>query len=369
MDAYLTVKKRLENNYYPFLDSKKLLSEHYKEKERLDFDFENYIIIGIGGSSQGSKAVSHILNCKNIFYFDHLNTLKINKVITNLNLQKTGFVFISKSGNTSEVLTLFDHLCELVKDKINITKNFLTITENNSAPLNDLSAQMGIQIIEHNKEIGGRFSIFSHTGMIPISLFVDDVSNFFDGLDLALSNFIKNTSFENEQSPFEIAKKKYDLISNGINIDVILLYGDELLELGNWMRQLYAESLGKQNFGYLPVISQMTQDQHSMLQLYLDGPKDKFFEFYSADYMESDTFIEIALANHKEAMLKTLKSEKLPIVKVSNYFIQNKYEIGFQLGYFFAEAMLETLILAELGGVDPFGQEAVEKQKIFLKDS
>tara|TARA_B110000444_G_C18410194_1_gene397681 strand:- start:48 stop:590 length:543 start_codon:yes stop_codon:yes gene_type:complete len=178
---------------------------------------------------------------------------------------------------------------------------------------------------------------------------------------------MKNTPFQNEQSPSETAKKKYDLIINGKNIDVILLYGDELLELGNWMRQLYAESLGKNNFGYLPVISQMTQDQHSMLQLYLDGPKDKFFEFYSADYRESSNFIEIALANHKEAMLKTLESENLPIVKVSNYFIQNNHEIGFQLGYFFAEAILETLVLAELGNVDPFGQEALEKQKNFLK--
>ena len=175
MDAFYKIRKKLENNNYSFLDSKKLLSEHYKEKEKLDFNFENYIIIGIGGSSQGSKAVSHILNCKNIFYFDHLNTIKINNVIDNINIKKTGFIFISKSGNTSEILTLFDYIREVVENKVDISKNFLVITEKNTSPLYDLSSQMGIQIIEHNKEIGGRFSIFSHIGMIPISLFFDNV--------------------------------------------------------------------------------------------------------------------------------------------------------------------------------------------------
>ena len=168
-------------------------------------------------------------------------------------------------------------------------------------------------------------------------------------------------------SPIDIALKKYDLILSGKRIDIILLYGDELYEIGNWMKQLYAESLGKNGFGYLPVISQMTQDQHSVLQLYLDGPNDKFYEFYSANYHESNNFIDLTLSNHKQAMLKTLEDEGLPIVRTSDYFVDNKQSIGHQLGYFFTSSILETLLLAHLGGVDPFGQDAVEKQKKYLK--
>ena len=371
MESFNKVKENLKKNLYPFFDSKNLLSAHKKIKSELNFKFENYIIVGIGGSSQGSKAVSHFLNVKNIFYFDHLNTEKIVRTLSSLNLKNTGFIFISKSGDTSEVLTLFDYIKEVVQDNLDLSKNFLTITENSTSPLYNLSTHLGIRIIEHHKGIGGRFSIFSHTGMVPISLFFNKTEDFYEGLDSALSRFlaynVNDTSDGKTYSPVQTALRKYDLINKGKKIGVILLYGDELFELGNWMKQLYAESLGKKGFGYLPVISKMTQDQHSLLQLYLDGPKDKFFEFYSVNYLESNNFINIALSNHKDALLKTLESEKLPIVKISNYFTEDNHTIGFQLGYFFAELILETLLLAEMGNVDPFGQDAIEKQKNFLK--
>ena len=147
----------------------------------------------------------------------------------------------------------------------------------------------------------------------------------------------------------------------------MLVYGDELYELCNWLKQLFAESFGKKEFGFLPVVSRMTQDQHSLLQLYLDGPKDKFFEIHAIDSNESNDFIDITLTNHKDAMIKTLESEKLPIVKVTNFTVENIKEISLQIGNLFANSILEVLILAELGNVDPFGQDAVEKQKNFLK--
>ena len=203
--------------------------------------------------------------------------------------------------------------------------------------------------------------------MIPISLFFNNYLDMFKGFESAISDFLNKDSVSDDMSPVDIAFKKHNLILSGKKIDIILLYGDELYEIGNWMKQLYAESLGKNGFGYLPVISQMTQDQHSVLQLYLDGPNDKFYEFYSANYQESNNFIDLTLANHKQAMLKTLENESLPIVRISDYFVDNEQSIGYQLGYFFISSILETLLLAHLGGVDPFGQDAVEKQKKYLK--
>ena len=94
MSAYETIKKNILSNKYPFLEYQNLLSEHIKEKDKLNFDFENYIIVGIGGSSQGSKAVSHILNQKNIYYFDHLNARKVDQVLNSINHIDTVFIFI-----------------------------------------------------------------------------------------------------------------------------------------------------------------------------------------------------------------------------------------------------------------------------------
>jgi glucose-6-phosphate isomerase len=367
MSAYETIKKNILSNKYPFLEYQNLLSEHIKEKDKLNFDFENYIIVGIGGSSQGSKAVSHILNQKNIYYFDYLNVRKVDQVLNSINHIDTGFIFISKSGSTSEVLTLYDYISEFVGNEFDKTKNFLAITENNDEPLYRFATHSGFHCIEHNPNIGGRFSIFSHTGLIPISLISNNVEQLFLGLEKSLDNFINNDYEIIGISPLSMANKKYELISNGKKISVMLFYGDELVELGNWLKQLFAESLGKQNFGYLPIVSKMTQDQHSLLQLYLDGPRDKFFEIYSADYNDSNDFINITLSNHKEAMIKTLESENLPIIRVNSYEVENSKKILPQLGYIFSNSILEVLLLSELGGVDPFGQDAVEKQKNFLK--
>ena len=226
---------------------------------------------------------------------------------------------------------------------------------------------MGIHVIKHDNKIGGRFSIFSNTGLIPISFFYNNIDSIFLGLKSSIDNFINETPTKNEVSPFLAASKKFKLIQEGKNINIMLFYGDELFELGNWLKQLFAESLGKNGFGFLPIVSKMTQDQHSLLQLYLDGPKDKFFEIYSVTYNESDNFIDITLTNHKDAMIKTLESEELPIVKICNVTSENNKSMSMQLGNIFANSILEVLILAKLGDVDPFSQDAVEKQKVFLK--
>ena len=117
-DAYQIIKQNIVEKKYPFLDAESLKKQHLNEKNNLDFAFKNYIIIGIGGSSQGSKAVSSILRNENIFYFDHLSSKQIEKTLLAVDLLSTGFIFISKSGNTSEVLTIFDHLVDELKNKL-----------------------------------------------------------------------------------------------------------------------------------------------------------------------------------------------------------------------------------------------------------
>lgn len=337
---------------FPFLDLEKLKSSYLVDRSMINGNFEKIIIIGIGGSSQGSKAINAFLNEERVVYFDHLNESRIKKTLGRSNLNKTGFIFISKSGSTSEVLTIFDYLVSNLESEINISNQFFSITEINSSPLHDLSLNKGIKIIDYKKEIGGRFSIFSNASLIPGFYFNKDlIDDFFDGAKKTLE--VKN-KIEDE------ALLDYKMLEQGKVINANLIYGDELYEIANWKKQLFAESLGKDGKGLLPIVSSMPKDQHSLLQLYLDGPKNIFFEILSLDY-KSPNLLNITLNNHKDAMQEVLLKE-IGNSKV-NVFKQNNLN---DLGAFFCYEIIKVIHLAQLMNVDPFTQDAVEMQKFFL---
>ena len=336
---------------FPFLDLEKLKSSYLKDRSIIDSNFERIIIIGIGGSSQGSKAINTFLNEERVVYFDHLNESIIKKTLGGSNLNKTGFIFVSKSGSTSEVLTIFDYLVSNLESKINISNQFFSLTEINSSPLHELSLRMGIKIIEHKKEIGGRFSIFSNASLIPGFYFQKDlVNDFFDGARKIL---------ETKEKIEDEVQRDYKIMQGKV-INANLIYGDELYEIANWKKQLFAESLGKNGKGFMPIVSSMPKDQHSLLQLYLDGPKNIFFEVLSLDY-KSPNLLNITLNNHKDAMQEALLKE-IGNSKI-NIFKQNDLS---DLGAFFCYEIIKVIYLAQLMNVDPFTQDAIEIQKKFL---
>ena len=135
---------------YPFLDLGNLKSDYLKGKSIIGTEFKKIVVIGVGGSSQGSKAINNFLNEKRVIYFDHLNQDLINETLEEAEVDRTGFIFISKSGTTSEILTIFDYLVSQLENKINISNHFFALTELKSSPLHDLSIHHSIKIIEHN---------------------------------------------------------------------------------------------------------------------------------------------------------------------------------------------------------------------------
>ncbi len=337
---------------YPFLDFDKLENSYSESLGILDKNFNKIVVVGIGGSSQGAKAITHFLNEKRVQYVDHLNSVKINELLNSAKLDKTGFFFVSKSGQTSEILTIFEYMIKKLDGNIDFSKNFYSFTENASSPLRDLSIQKSIKTIELNKEIGGRFSIFSNNSLIPSFYFNRDLCNeFFYGGRRAL---------EDKDQIKNMAEEDFKRIKNGKNIFAYLIYGDELIEIGNWRKQLYAESLGKNAKGVLPLVSEMPKDQHSLLQFYLDGPKNIFFEIMGMEYSKMN-LINITLSNHLDAMSKSL----LNINETSNKFIFKDKDMS-KIGHFFGSEMLRVIYLAELLEVDPFNQDAVELQKGYL---
>ena len=238
-------------NNYPFFDLDNLKSKYLQDKSIIGTGFEKIIVIGVGGSSQGSKAINNFLNEKRVIYFDHLHQDLISNILEETEIDRTGFMFISKSGNTSEILTIFDYLIGQLENKVNISNHFFTLTELKSSPLHDLSSHHSIKIIEHTKEIGGRFSIFSNTSLIPGFYFHEDlIDRFFEGA---------SKEFNNEKNAKDEASKDFDLFKKGKIINANLVYGPELYELANWKKQLFSESLGKNNKGVLPIVSEMTK--------------------------------------------------------------------------------------------------------------
>ena len=361
----------LENKEDVFHSFSKKFKFNFKNSELLKFNkFKSVILIGMGGSALGAEAMySFCSNPRKKFFFflDDLNQLKIETIKKDINLKKNLFIIISKSGNTLETLINSN----LFEDKINC-ENTIIITENKKNLLSTLAKKKNILHIHHKNYIGGRYSVLSEVGMIPAHF-----------MGLKVNNFRKNLL-----SFFE-SKKKLDLIdsivklshiynSKKINSIILLNYAPELEKFLFWCQQLMAESLGKNGVGILPVISSVPRDHHSLLQLYLDGPKDKLFYIFSLKHnkeiktnknMFGDFFKYAAnkklskiINAQKKAVIQTLKHRKIPY----RVFEINSLDEAV-LGELFSHFMLETVLVGNLIGINPFNQPSVENVKILTK--
>ena len=330
--------------------------------------YKNIVIIGMGGSILGTKSIYSFFESKikkNVFFFDNLDfnlNLKYKKI---KNLKNTCFIIVSKSGNTLETITNLGIIFskDLLKNKLVI------ITEITNNTLVDIANNYNAEIIEHKEFIGGRYSVLSETGMFPSALM---------GLNLAkfksLKSLIKNKNFvssliHNVASIFTLSLKNK-------NNSVLLNYDSSLNDLGYWYQQLVAESLGKKGKGINPNLSFGPKDHHSLLQLYLDGPKDKFFTFFNSTKKEKSfkVFGNIIPENMKllknkdlkfiinaqyKATKNIFKSKKIPFREIS-FDKKNEDELGRIFTFF----VLETILLSRLMNVNPFDQPAVEQVKI-----
>jgi len=363
----------LKNNQLPLLESfkKKYLFNFSSEVIKRYSRYKNIIVIGMGGSILGTKAMYSFLNTKikkEVFFFDNLDlslNIKFKKI---KNLKNSCFIVVSKSGNTLETITNF---CSFFSE--NLMKNkIIFITENKDNNLMKISSKLNADIIEHKDFIGGRYSVLSEAGMFPAALMGLKVLKFKN-----FEKLINNKKFVS--SLIHNVASIYTLSTEGINNSVFLNYDTRLNDLCLWYQQLVGESLGKNRKGISPTISTCPKDHHSLLQLYLDGPRDKFFTFFSSVNKKNTQNInsKIIPSNMKFIKNKSLNSiiraqceATKNIFKSKNilfrsfiFFKNNESE----LGYFFTFFVLETILLAKLMKVNPFNQPAVEKIKIETK--
>tara|TARA_B110000238_G_C16107169_1_gene430998 strand:- start:503 stop:1657 length:1155 start_codon:yes stop_codon:yes gene_type:complete len=317
--------------------------------------YSNIRVIGMGGSILGTEAINDFLKKK----------IKKNFYFTN-NLQaKTNFyrkkkylnLIISKSGNTLETISNSNII---IKNK----DENIFITENKKSYLYLLAEKLKAEIIYHNNFIGGRYSVLSEVGMLPAELMGLNIKKF-----KQLNNLIKNKKFINglitnvNNTLYFLKKKKFN--------SIILNYDVSSDSLFKWYQQLMAESLGKKRNGILPIISSMPKDNHSVMQLYLDGPKNNFFTFFYAKEEKSNYFNKSTIlspySNLKNKNLsQVILAQKLATEKV---FLNKKipfrsFEVIHKdettLGELFCFFILETILLGRALNVNPYDQPSVE---------
>jgi len=304
---------------------------------------------------------------KKFYFFNDINETKILDFINNEKLSDVLFIVISKSGNTIETLANTFSL-DIIKKN---SKNIIIVSEKSNNYLFNLSKRLNLFFIEHKKFIGGRYSVLSETGIIPSYFMGINIkklrSNLLEVLNIKNRLFLKN-SFTYLTNIFN--SKKYNSL-------ILLNYSPELEKFLFWCQQLIAESLGKKNKGFLPVISNAPKDHHSLLQLYLDGPKDKIFYIFSSkkqhsikikfnknlqkNYLDKKSLSSIKDAQ-RQALKKVLYKKKIPFREFKIKKIDEK-----TLGQLFTYFILETVSVGNLCKINPFDQPAVEEVKVNTK--
>ena len=270
----------LKNNQIPLLES-------FEKNYEFDFSpatvkkfshYKNIFIIGMGGSILGTKSIYFFLKNKikkNVFFFDNLDPNLFAKYKETKNLKNSCFIVAGKSGKTIETIINLSAIFSknLIKNKL------IIIAEPTDNALMIIANKYNAEVIEHKDFISGRYSVLSETGMFPAALMGLNLLKFKN-----LKKLLKNRNFTS--TLIQNVACIYTLISKKTNNSVILNYDSNLNDLGYWYQQLVAESLGKKGKGINPMLSFGPKDHHSLLQLYLDGPKDKFFTFFSSNQKE-----------------------------------------------------------------------------------
>ena len=362
----ISVKKNIFHSF-----SKKF-QFNFKEKQLLKYNkFKTIAVVGMGGSVLGSKAIYSFLEHKikkNFIFFDNLDDEKINRLNKEKKLNKILFIIISKSGDTIETLTNISIL-----DKFYITKNnSIVITENKNNSLFNFAKRKKILFIGHKNYIGGRYSVLSEVGMVPAVLMGLKVRNFRTDL---LKYFTKTKKKELINNVIKISKI---FISKKFSSLVLLNYNPKLNDALYWLQQLIAESLGKKGIGLLPIISNAPKDHHSLLQLYLDGPKDKIFYIINSNdskksnksknifgkkfnFLKNKSLSRI-VSSQEKALLHVMKKKNIPFRRIE---INNFSESS--IGEFFSYFMIETILIGKILNLNPFNQPSVEEVKILTK--
>lgn len=344
------------------------------------------IVLGTGGSSLGGQTLYALADqgfgpkagCPKMYFLDNVDPATFDSLFANLDLSTTGFVVISKSGSTAETLCQF-LICYARLQKTAGYKDRITvITEPGDNILRGFANREGLQCLDHDPKVGGRFSVLSLVGLLPAMIAGLDAAAVRRGANAVLQTALQGKA--GDCPPAVGAAVSMALSDFGKTQTVLMPYIDQLAYFGMWFRQLWAESLGKQGYGTTPIRAMGTVDQHSQVQLYLGGPKDKFFTFLFKDCAGTGEVVSPTLASdarlsylagrtmgdlldaEQRATAQAMLNNGCPVRILSVRKVDEE-----TLGALFMHYMLETILAAQLLCIDAFDQPAVEEGKILTR--
>lgn len=344
-------------------------------------NFKNIALVGVGGSSLGVKAIYEMLahGQKNLIFFDNLDPFLIASNLNKISLDDTIFIISSKSGTTIETISVFK--CILERFKIVNFENFIIISDPNS-PLEIYAKARNIRVFNIPKNVGGRFSVLSAVGLVPLGLSGVDVSEILNGAMACKAQHLGGDDDTILQKAYHYARHET------AKINVLFSYSSRLASFNDWFVQLWAESLGKKRgykrVGLTPVGLIGSKDQHSFLQLIMEGAKDKTVTFITAkkhedqnlklsnlslDGLQSCDFtndLEIAsvLNAQARATMQALKSENISVDEIRLDSL-DAWHSGYLVYYYELLTSATGLML----GINTYNQPGVELAKLLLRQN
>jgi glucose-6-phosphate isomerase len=362
----------------------------YDFVNRVSQDFDTMVVLGIGGSALGSRAVYNALKTtkslvNKIYVCDNVDPILLYEITEKIELKRTLFNVITKSGSTAETISQFLIIHKILRDayQADYRKHLILTTDAEKGFLRRVAQWENLPAFTVPDNVGGRFSVFTDVGLVPLAFAGVDINRLLEGA-AAMRERCSTTDFMKNPAMI-MALSHVLLFRKGFNVSVMMPYSNTLVDLADWYRQLWGESLGKKldlngnliRTGQTPAKSLGTTDQHSQIQLYVEGPQDKIVTFLRVENFKYDYTIpnvypdEITtnfLADRKLSDL--LNTEQLateialtdagcPNCTITLPELDEKY-LG-ELIYLYEMA---TVLAGSLLGIDPLDQPGVEAGKI-----
>ena len=349
------------------------------------------LVLGIGGSSLGGATICRLAekgtafspDAPKLHFLDNIDPATFTSIFRRIALEKTAVIAISKSGGTAETLcqTLICHDA-FVAAGLDPARHFFTVTEPGPRPLRQFAEKIGCRCLDHDPAIGGRYSGLTLNGLLPAMIVGLDAEAIRRGA-AAVTDAALAPSDPLESAPALGAMVNIGLgRERGVTQTVLMPYSDRLDRMGDWFTQLWAESLGKHGNGTTPISALGAVDQHSSLQLFLDGPRDKLVTLVLSavagtggtvganatelmgdglSYLAGRTMGDLMDAEQR-ATAETLITNRRP-TRIIHIDAVDEESVGALMMHFF----LETMVAADLIGVDAFDQPAVEDGKVLAR--
>lgn len=417
----LVKDKNVDNQWLKWIDLPDKQMEKAKQiqqfvEQNVRNKFEDVVVLGIGGSSLGPKAVISALSDSQwnqmnkeqrngyprIHFIENIDPDRYSEIMDKLNLKDTLILTISKSGKTPETSATFLNAQERLQDAVakgiipkeEFNKHIVAVTDKNpeKSVLKQEAIKNGYQTFEVPDDVGGRYSVFSDVGLVPAAMVGINITEFLKGAS-SMSKICADTKNLKENPAANQALVQYLEYQKGKEYSVLMPYSDKLALTSDWYAQLWAESLGKRDnkdgqpihANYTPIKAIGAIDQHSQLQLWREGKNDKVFTFITVknfnkdvpiasnqssipealSYMKRNSISDL-ITEEAKATTQVLQQDKRPVINIEMPKV-NAYNLG-QLMQMF---MFQTAIVGELQGLglNTFLQPAVEEGKKITKES